>query len=114
MGSDDYMARRQSANLEWLEAERDELVDKATTLFGEEKCEAVLDCRILPGQTSRSFMQKIKDTIDIDDIWAWGFRITDCQEILSIPRIYAGVNRKVNRIDNLGISGKVAITIISY
>ncbi len=64
-----------------------------------EKCEAVIDCRILPGQTSGEFRDMIAKMIDVDEIVPFDLPVTDPTESPVNTELYRAICKTLKKHD---------------
>ncbi len=68
-----------------------------------EKCEAVIDCRILPGQTAEGFKKFLQSKVDVDDISLLLEAVPDPTESPIETELYKAVERVIAKHDPAGV-----------
>ena len=68
-----------------------------------EKCEAVIDCRILPGQTAVEFRKMLKSKVDVEDISLLLEEVPDPTESPMDTELYRAIERVVAKHDPDGV-----------
>lgn len=64
-----------------------------------EKCEAALDCRILPGQTAAGFRKMIEQKIDVDEVISYNLPVTDPTESPTNTDMYRSICKILKKHD---------------
>ncbi|HOY61960.1 MAG TPA: M20/M25/M40 family metallo-hydrolase [bacterium] len=67
------------------------------------KCEAVIDCRILPGQTSAGFKKMLSEMIDVDSIELLVEQVPDPTESPADTELYRCIERAIMKNDPKGV-----------
>ncbi|MFA6450180.1 MAG: M20/M25/M40 family metallo-hydrolase [bacterium] len=68
-----------------------------------EKCEAIIDCRILPGQTAVEFRNLLKSKVNVEDISLLLEEVPDPTESPMDTELYRAIERVVAKHDPTGV-----------